>query len=124
VAWFFGATNLWKHLAYGIGLPWPLILVSFLVPAIVFALGVLFVRSFLRRGAVFLAAIAFPFYWVSYEFLSASISPHSSYGNLAYTQDELSASYPNSIFDWNLGHQLCCLPVCRSDRSPFERGRG
>ena len=21
VAWFFGATNLWKHLAYGIGLP-------------------------------------------------------------------------------------------------------
>jgi len=86
VAWFFGATNLWKHLAYGIGLPWPLILVSFLVPAIVFALGVLFVRSFLRRGAVFLAAVAFPFYWVSYEFLSASISPHSTYGNLAYTQ--------------------------------------
>ena len=22
VAWFFGETNLWKHLAYGIGLPW------------------------------------------------------------------------------------------------------
>jgi hypothetical protein len=51
VAWFFGATNLWKHLAYGIGLPWPLIVVSFLIPAIVFALGVLFVRSFLRRGS-------------------------------------------------------------------------
>src|SRR4029077_9397803 len=38
--------------------------------------------------------------------------------------DELSASYSNSIFDWNLGHQLHRLPVCRSDRSPFERGRG
>ena len=37
--------------------------------------------------------------------------------------DELSASYSNSIFDWNLGHQLRRLPVCRSDRSPFERGR-
>ena len=64
VAWFFGATNLWKHLAYGICLPWPLIVVSFLIPAIVFALGVLFVRSFLRRGPLLLAAIAFLFYWV------------------------------------------------------------
>jgi apolipoprotein N-acyltransferase len=45
VAWFFGATNLWKHLAYGIGLPWAVVVISFLVPAIVFALGVLFVRS-------------------------------------------------------------------------------
>ena len=121
MAWFFGQTNLWKHLAYGIGLPWPLIVVSFLIPAIVFALGVLFVRSFLRRGPLLLAAIAFPFYWVSYEFLTASVSPHSTYGNLAYTQMKLSASYPNSIFDWNLGHQLRRLLVCRSDRSPLER---
>src|SRR4029077_20933824 len=86
VAWFFGQMNLWKHLVHGIGLPWPLIVVSFLVSAIVFALDVLFVRSFLRRGSLLLAAIAFPFYWVSYEFLSASVSPHSTYGNLAYTQ--------------------------------------
>src|SRR4029450_1080614 len=33
--------------------------------------------------------------------------------------DELSASYSNSIFDWNLGHQLRRLLVCRSDRSPL-----
>ena len=86
VAWFFGQMNLWKHLAYGIGLPWAVVVISFLVPAIVFALGVLFVRGFLRRGSLLLAAIAFPFYWVSFEFLSASVSPHSTYGNLAYTQ--------------------------------------
>jgi apolipoprotein N-acyltransferase len=86
VACFFGATNLWKHLAYGIGLPWALVLISFLVPAVIFAVGVLFVRGFLRRGSLLLAAIAFPFYWVSYEFLCASVSPHSTYGNLAYTQ--------------------------------------
>ena len=86
VAWFFGQMNLWKHLAYGIGLPWAVVVISFLVPAIVFALGVLFVRGFLRRGSLLLAAITFPFYWVSYEFLSASVSPHNTYGNLAYTQ--------------------------------------
>ena len=61
-------TNLWKHLAYGIGLPRALVVVSFLIPAIVFALGVLFVRSFLRRGSFFLAAIAFPFHWVATNF--------------------------------------------------------
>ncbi len=86
VAWFFGEMNLWKHLAYGIGLRWPLIVISFFVPAVVFALSVLFVRSFLVRGSTVLAAIALPFYWVSYEFLTARVSPHSTYGNLAYTQ--------------------------------------
>src|SRR4029077_7399651 len=86
VGCFLGETNLWKHLAYGIGLPWPLIVVSFLIPAIVFALGVLFWRRFVRRGSLFLGAIPLPFYWVSYEFLSASVSPHSTYGNLAYAQ--------------------------------------
>src|SRR5438045_8380169 len=100
MAWFFGQTNLWKHLAYGIGLPWPLIVVSFLIPAIVFALGVLFVRSFLRRGPLLLAAIAFPFYWVSYEFLSASLSPHSTYGKLDYTRMEYLHIILNLMFVW------------------------
>jgi apolipoprotein N-acyltransferase len=85
-AWFLGQLNLWKHLAYGIGLSWSLIVVSFLMSSVAFALGVLFVRSFLRRGSIFLAVLAFPCYWVSFEFLSATVSPHSTYGNFAYTQ--------------------------------------
>src|SRR5512132_4466376 len=44
VAWFFGQMNLWKHLTSGIGLPWAVVVISFLIPAIVFALSVLFVR--------------------------------------------------------------------------------
>jgi apolipoprotein N-acyltransferase len=86
VAWFAGETNLWLHLAQGIGLPVPLILLSFVLGAIVFGLGVLLVRSFLRRGAIFLAALAFPIYWVAFEYLTELASPHSTYGNLAYTQ--------------------------------------
>jgi apolipoprotein N-acyltransferase len=86
VAWFIGQTNLWKHLAYGLALPRLLVVVSFLIPAAVFGLGVLLVRSFLLRGSLFSAAFAFPLYWVACEFLSASVSPHSTYGNLAYTQ--------------------------------------
>ena len=123
VAWFFGETNLWKHLAYGIGLPWPLIVVSFLIPAIVFALGVLFVRSFLRRGSFFLGCDR-----VSILLGELRISERERFATQHLREsrlyaDELSASYPNSVFDWNLGHQLRRLFVCRSDRNPFERRR-
>lgn len=86
VAWFVGETNLWQHLASGIGLPWPLIAVSFLITAMVFALGVLLVRGFLRRNSLLLAAIAFPVWWVTCEYVTAMTSPHATYGNLAYTQ--------------------------------------
>src|SRR5438046_7690518 len=58
----------------------------FVVPAVVFGFGVLFVRSFIRRGSLFLASLAFPAYWVAYEYRTAMASPHSTWGNLAYTQ--------------------------------------
>ena len=57
-----------------------------LVPALVFGLCVLFTRSFLRRGALVLGAIAFPASWVAYEYLSEVGSPNSTFGNLGYTQ--------------------------------------
>jgi apolipoprotein N-acyltransferase len=37
-------------------------------------------------GSLGLAALAFPVYWVTYEYLTAVASPHSTWGNLAYTQ--------------------------------------
>ena len=35
---------------------------------------------------LFLVAFAFPVYWVTCEYLTAIMSPHSTWGNLAYTQ--------------------------------------
>ena len=32
------------------------------------------------------AALVFPSFWVFYEFLSERTSPHSTFGNLAYSQ--------------------------------------
>ena len=81
-----GEMNQWNYFTHGIGLPLPLLLVLLLVPAIAFGLGVLFVRSFLRDGSIFLAALALPAYWVAYEYLTEIGSPHSTFGNLAYTQ--------------------------------------
>ena len=86
IAWFLGELNQWNYMRQVIDLPSHIIIVFFITAAVVFGLGVLFTRSFLRRGSVFLAAVAFPVYWVSCEYLNAMASPHSTWGNLAYTQ--------------------------------------
>ncbi len=86
IAWFLGEMNQWNYVRHEMELPPPITILYFVVPAVIFGLGVLFVRSFIRRGSVFLASIALPVYWVTYEYLTAIASPHSTWGNLAYTQ--------------------------------------
>jgi apolipoprotein N-acyltransferase len=86
VAWLIGETNQWNYVRHEIELPLQIAVLYFVVPAVVFGLGVLLARGFLRRGSLFLAALAFPIYWVAYEYLTAIASPHSTWGNLAYTQ--------------------------------------
>ena len=86
IASMLGAMNQWNYLRHVIELPLRIIFLFFVLSAVVFGLGVLFVRSFLRRGSLFLAAFAFPVYWVTCEYLNATASPHSTWGNLAYTQ--------------------------------------
>ncbi len=85
-AWLLGALNEWNYFTHGLQLPLPLIALVLLLPALFFGLCVLFARSFLRRGSLFLGAIAFPAAWVAYEYLSEIGSPHSTFGNLGYTQ--------------------------------------
>src|SRR4029453_1283445 len=86
VIWLIGEMNQWNYVRRAIELPPPITVLYFLVPAVVFGLGVLFVRNFIRRGSLFLASLALPVYWVAYEYLTSIASPHSTWGNLAYTQ--------------------------------------
>jgi apolipoprotein N-acyltransferase len=86
IVWLIGEMNQWNYVRHQIELPPQITVLYFLVPAVVFGFGVLFVRSFIRRGSLFLASLAFPVYWVAYEYLTAMASPHSTWGNLAYTQ--------------------------------------
>ncbi len=85
-AWLLGALNEWNYFTHGIEVPLPLIAIVILVPALVFGLCVLFARSFLLRGSLFLGAFAFPVSWVAYEYLTEVGSPNSTFGNLGYTQ--------------------------------------
>ena len=85
-AWLIGEMNQWNYVRHQIELPPQITILYFVAPAVVFGLGVLFVRGFVRRGSLFLASLALPAYWVAYEYLTAIASPHSTWGNLAYTQ--------------------------------------
>ena len=85
-AWVIGEMNQWNYVRHQMELPPQITILYFVVPAVVFGLGVLFVRGFVRRGSLFLASLALPVYWVAYEYLTAIASPHSTWGNLAYTQ--------------------------------------
>src|SRR5436309_6910844 len=86
IVWLMGEMSQWNYVKHAIELPPRIIILYFVVPAVVFGFGVLFVRSFIRRGSLFLATLALPVYWVAYEYLTATVSPHSTWGNLAYTQ--------------------------------------
>jgi apolipoprotein N-acyltransferase len=86
IAWLIGEMNQWNYVRHAIELPPQIAVLYFLTPAVVFGLGILFVRSFIRRGSLFLGSLFFPVYWVAYEYLTAMTSPHSTWGNLAYTQ--------------------------------------
>jgi apolipoprotein N-acyltransferase len=85
-AWLIGEMNQWNYVTQELRMPRQIVILYFVIPAVVFGLGVLFVRSFLRRGLLFFAALAFPVYWVTCEYLNAIASPHSTWGNLAYAQ--------------------------------------
>ena len=86
VAWLLGELSQWTYVRQEMELPWQMVILYFAGPAVVFGFGVRFVRRFLRRGSLIPAALAFPVYWVAIEYLTALASPHSTFGNLAYTQ--------------------------------------
>ena len=86
VAWLIGEMNLWTYFTRALEVPLPVVTLGLGIPALAFGLGILFARSFLRRGWLFPAALSFPVYWVTYEYLIETVSPDSTFGNLAYTQ--------------------------------------
>jgi len=86
LASFAGGLNMWHYFRHTAQVPLVLIVIFLLLPACIFALGVLLFRLCALRGSLLQAAIVYPAFWVSFEFFTASVSLHSTYGNLAYNQ--------------------------------------
>jgi len=85
-SWAIGGLNSWHAMRYAIGVPAIVCVESVAFPALVFALITLLFRRLVRRGALWQAAVAFPWAWVSVDYLASLISPHGTYGNLGYSQ--------------------------------------
>jgi apolipoprotein N-acyltransferase len=86
LAWLLGNLNLW-HLYSGVlEIPHPIVVRILISLALMFSLAVSLYRSLLRRGADWSALLAFPAFWVSFEYLLNLTSPHGTFGSLAYSQ--------------------------------------
>lgn len=79
-----GGLNEWSYLRELT--PLPVTLLAILGPAIFFAWFVVIHRGLVLRGYLLRAAFSLPVLWSGYEFLQEFTSPHSTFGNLAYTQ--------------------------------------
>ncbi len=85
-AWAIGAANEWGYFLDFIEIPLPLSILQIVVPALLFALDVWLWRRLLLRGRPASAALAFASFWVVFEFALQRFSPHSTFGDLAYSQ--------------------------------------
>ena len=85
VAWALGGLNMWNYFHVALEIPLIPVMVFIVGPALVFACVVLVYRRFLRISG-WQAALIFPTLWVTYEFVFERLSPHSTFGNISYSQ--------------------------------------
>ncbi|HEX4006229.1 MAG TPA: nitrilase-related carbon-nitrogen hydrolase [Acidobacteriaceae bacterium] len=69
-----------------VSVPVPVRVLAIAAPALAFACFVAVHRNLVLRGHLLRAAFSLPVLWCAYEFLTELRSPHSTWGNLAYTQ--------------------------------------
>lgn len=113
VAWFLGSLNMWFYLLTAIEIPFPVVLLFSAAPSCFFGLAVFLFRRFIRRGRLWEAALSFPAFWVTFEYLYNVSSPHGTFPNLGYTQmDFLPVLQVASVAGiWGITFCLFLLPA-------------
>jgi apolipoprotein N-acyltransferase len=85
-AWAIGALSSWHYDHAVVQIPLWLCIVAVVGPALVFSWAVVLFRRCVLRGALWQAVLIVPTLWVAFEYLSEIWSPHSTWGNLGYSQ--------------------------------------
>jgi apolipoprotein N-acyltransferase len=85
LAWTIGDLNESYYFSTVLRIPLAVTALFAVLPALIFAADVLAYRTVLRSSA-WRAALIFPSIWVCYEFAIQSFSPHSTAGNISYSQ--------------------------------------
>jgi uncharacterized protein len=111
-SWFVGELNMWQHFRYSLGFSLSSVVFLFGIPSFVFGLVALVYRRFIRRGALWQAALAVPFLWVSYEYLMAALPRYRALPSIGYTQmDWLPVFHVTSLAGiWGISFSLFLLP--------------
>jgi len=86
LAFSLGSMNALHYLKDVIGLPAGVLFSFAVFPGLIFAIAVVFWRGWMRWGRIWIAALALPCLWTSYEYIYSILSPHSTFGNIAYSQ--------------------------------------
>jgi len=86
LAYLFGSLNMASYLATLV--PIGVVIAVLMVPALFFALSTLAARFAVRRIPSWAGVLAFPAAWTSYEYLLSILSPHGTFGSLAYSQTD------------------------------------
>src|SRR5208283_2050407 len=84
VAHALAGLEFWNYLRHVVQLPLWLALATILIPSALFALAVIFYRALLKRGNLWLAALAFPAAMVTAEYLFSLFQ--GTFVNTGYTQ--------------------------------------
>jgi apolipoprotein N-acyltransferase len=109
-AFALGGLNLAQYLRQVGALP--LIGLAIGGPSLVFAWLVVLHRRFVLRGQLLRAMFVLPVVWIAFEYLSELNSPHSTFGNLAYTQMDCLAVLQSAAIAgiWAISFAVFLLP--------------
>ena len=113
VAYAVGGGNQWHYLHGVIGLPMTTIAAAIGLPALAFALAVLLYRRLLSRRRALAASIAPAATWVAVEYVNNLLSPHGTFGSIAYSQmDALPVIQVAAVTGlWGVSFLLLLLPA-------------
>jgi apolipoprotein N-acyltransferase len=81
-----GGLNMWHYEHDLVDVPVAISLLALLLPSCVLGCAVALFRRRVLRGALWQAVLILPSLWVALEYLSEFRSPHSTFGNMGYSQ--------------------------------------
>lgn len=112
-AYALGGLNQWSYLHGYIGLPMSTIVPAVAGPGLTLALCALLFRRLLVRDRPVAAALAVPALWVTIEYVNTQLSPHGTFGSIAYTQMDALAILQLAALTglWGISFMLLLVPA-------------
>ncbi len=113
IAFSTGGLNQWHYLHDVIRLPLPVVVLGIATPALLMTLAIVLFRALMHRGRVLSATLAAPLAATGLACLSAAMSPHGTFGDIAYSQmDALPVIQIAAVLGlWGIGFLVWMLPT-------------